>query len=104
MMKHYSLWLYVFLFMIALAHSFEGLLQRVLHHDESEQTDVAPGLSSKTFYGLTTYANLPYVDCLGNREIWEPYDIAIIGAPFDTVNIQNARLIAPSLITLLFFV
>lgn len=37
------------------------------------------------FAGLTTYANLPYVHCLaGDEENVEPYDIAILGAPFDT--------------------
>ncbi|KAF2727880.1 Arginase/deacetylase [Polyplosphaeria fusca] len=37
------------------------------------------------FAGLTTYANLPYVHCLaGEGEEVEKYDIAILGAPFDT--------------------
>lgn len=42
-------------------------------------------LSAFDFWGLTTYANLPYVHCLAKdeKEI-EKYDIAIIGAPFDT--------------------
>lgn len=38
------------------------------------------------FSGLTTYAGIPYVNCLSSSE--EPvdnYDIAILGAPFDTV-------------------
>ncbi|KAF2010151.1 Arginase/deacetylase [Aaosphaeria arxii CBS 175.79] len=37
------------------------------------------------FNGLTTYANLPYVYCLApeGQEV-EGYDIAILGAPFDT--------------------
>lgn len=53
---------------------------------------VAPGLSmdiSKAkFAGLTTYANLPYVHCLAAEgEEVEPYDIAILGAPFDTVRV-----------------
>ena len=52
---------------------------------------VAPGLSmdiSKAkFAGLTTYANLPYVHCLAaEEEEVEAYDIAILGAPFDTVS------------------
>lgn len=39
------------------------------------------------FFGLATFANVPYVNCLktdgtdGGR-----YDIAILGAPFDTVS------------------
>src|SRR5438067_592241 len=35
------------------------------------------------FAGLTTYANLPFVHCTSNEDA-EPYDIAILGAPFDT--------------------
>ncbi|KAK0335941.1 hypothetical protein LTR91_023128 [Friedmanniomyces endolithicus] len=42
-------------------------------------------LSTALYSGLVTYANLPYVHCLAdeNTEI-EAYDIAIVGAPFDT--------------------
>jgi hypothetical protein len=37
------------------------------------------------FYGLSTYANVPYVHCLAPEGIEvEPFDIAILGAPFDT--------------------
>ena len=42
-------------------------------------------ITQAMFAGLTTYANLPYVHCLGaDDEHIEPYDIAILGAPFDT--------------------
>lgn len=42
-------------------------------------------LSTALYSGLTTYANLPYVHCLAkDGEDVEPYDIAIMGAPFDT--------------------
>ncbi|PNS19733.1 Arginase [Sphaceloma murrayae] len=42
-------------------------------------------VSEASFGGLTTYANLPYVHCLGGDETQiEPFDIAILGAPFDT--------------------
>ncbi|KAF2486858.1 arginase family-domain-containing protein [Neohortaea acidophila] len=42
-------------------------------------------ISSPVYAGLTTYANLPYVHCLADAatEV-EKYDIAILGAPFDT--------------------
>ncbi|KAK1047311.1 hypothetical protein LTR74_017774 [Friedmanniomyces endolithicus] len=42
-------------------------------------------LSTALYSGLVTYANLPYVHCLAaeHTEI-EAYDIAIVGAPFDT--------------------
>jgi agmatinase len=46
--------------------------------------DISAG---SAFAGLTTYANLPYVHCLaGKNEEVEKYDIAILGAPFDTVS------------------
>jgi agmatinase len=35
------------------------------------------------FVGLSTYANLPYVHCTSSGAV-EGYDIAILGAPFDT--------------------
>ncbi|WPG99662.1 Hypothetical protein R9X50_00248100 [Acrodontium crateriforme] len=41
-------------------------------------------ISSSPYLGLTTFANLPYVHCLANSSDVEPYDIAILGAPFDT--------------------
>lgn len=36
------------------------------------------------FAGLSTFANLPWVYCLSAEQHVERYDIAIIGAPFDT--------------------
>ncbi|KAF2268686.1 Arginase/deacetylase [Lojkania enalia] len=54
----------------------------VVAHAGDEPFDI--GMSS-AFYGLTTYANLPYVHCLSPKdEGVEKYDIAILGAPFDT--------------------
>ena len=41
-------------------------------------------ISSAKFMGLTTFANLPYVHCLSNDTDVPSYDIAILGAPFDT--------------------
>ncbi|KAF4549413.1 Arginase-like protein 4 [Elsinoe fawcettii] len=42
-------------------------------------------VSAAKFQGLTTYGNLDYVHCLnGNADQVPPYDIAILGAPFDT--------------------
>lgn len=38
------------------------------------------------FYGLTTFANIPYVECFAEDLLYtERYDIAILGAQFDTV-------------------
>ena len=47
-----------------------------------------PGLAtSRPFAGLTTFANLPYVHCLADAESddVEAFDIAFLGAGFDTV-------------------
>ena len=40
------------------------------------------------FSGLMTFANLPYVNCFKPFDM-DAYDIAIIGAPFDTVSIPH---------------
>lgn len=43
------------------------------------------------FCGLTTFANVPYRNCYhDSSEIGYIYDIAIIGAPFDTVSAHSA--------------
>ena len=45
-----------------------------------------PEIGYAKFAGLSTYANLPYVHCLAPTEDEvEEFDIAILGAPFDTV-------------------
>lgn len=48
--------------------------------------DPAILLAGADFHGLSTYANLPYVKCMSSEEKVEKYDIAILGAPFDTVS------------------
>lgn len=52
-----------------------------------------PGLPGTTnaFAGLTTFANLPYVHCLADveNEDVEKFDIAFLGAPFDTVSCNS---------------
>ena len=55
--------------------------QEVLGHGGS--IDV----TASAFAGLTTYANIPYVHCLAKDDQIEKFDIAILGAPFDTVSI-----------------
>lgn len=61
------------------------------HHDPSHTpgSDNPLDLTVSPFGGLTTYANLPYQHCLstsatGSAYTDARYDIAIIGAPFDT--------------------
>ena len=44
--------------------------------------DVLQG--SPKYAGLTTFANLDWVHCLSEGGDLEPFDIAFLGAPFDT--------------------
>lgn len=49
--------------------------------------------SGSQFSGLTTFARIPYVNCFVDSEAEStPYDIAILGAPFDTVRSHIALL------------
>lgn len=49
---------------------------------QHEDVDI---ISGSQFSGLKTYANLPYLNCVSDDEAKDkPYDIAILGAPFDT--------------------
>lgn len=54
--------------------------------DQAVMGIVTPDITQAKFGGLTTFANLPYVHCLAPAdENVEEFDIAILGAPFDTV-------------------
>ncbi|PYI05340.1 agmatinase 1 [Aspergillus sclerotiicarbonarius CBS 121057] len=54
--------------------------QQPLAHEDT--IDIITG---SQFSGLTTFANLPYVNCFADDEsILNNYDIAFLGAPFDT--------------------
>lgn len=49
-------------------------------------------VTDSQFSGLTTFANLPYVNCFSDKEAeGKKYDIAILGAPFDTVSARVTR-------------
>jgi len=61
-------------------HELPHLLQNYMADDVIDVT------TDSEFFGLTTFANLPYVNCLKPDESGERYDIAILGAPFDTVS------------------
>lgn len=55
--------------------------------DQAVMGIVTPDITQAKFGGLTTYANLPYVHCLAPEgDDVEEFDIAILGAPFDTVS------------------
>lgn len=58
-------------------HPLSGPSYNPLEYDSAD-------LSTPAFAGLATYANLPYLHCLANTTTLDPYDIAILGAPFDT--------------------
>jgi len=59
--------------------------QSPLGHFELNNAPFNPDLTAANFHGLTTFANLPYVHCLAaEKEDIIKYDIAILGAPFDT--------------------
>ena len=54
--------------------------------DQAVMGTISPDVTQAKFQGLATYANLPYVHCLAPEgEEVEKFDIAILGAPFDTV-------------------
>jgi len=59
---------------------FTGQMQSPLAN--IDDVDIVTGSS---FSGLTTYAHLPYTNCFADKGEVEKYDIAILGAPFDTV-------------------
>ena len=42
-------------------------------------------ITGSDFSGLMTFANLPYANCFTASDM-DAYDIAILGAPFDTVS------------------
>ncbi|KAK8009002.1 proclavaminate amidinohydrolase [Apiospora marii] len=58
------------------------------HRPDDDDVDIVSG---SQFNGLRTYANLPYVNCLSDAEAEKDakYDIAVLGAPFDTANGQT---------------
>ncbi|KAK7914319.1 proclavaminate amidinohydrolase [Apiospora marii] len=55
------------------------------HGSDDDDVDIVSG---SQFNGLRTYANLPYVNCLSDAEAEKglKYDIAMLGAPFDTAS------------------
>jgi hypothetical protein len=65
-----------------------GVHAHTFGHGQIPLYDSAIDVSGSKFRGLSTYANLPYVHCLsaGKDNEVEQYDIAILGAPFDTVS------------------
>ena len=52
----------------------------------TEHDDGVDIITGSDFAGLTTFANLPYANCFTNQ-VMEAYDVAFLGAPFDTVSL-----------------
>jgi hypothetical protein len=44
-------------------------------------------ISGASFHGLNTFANLPYVECFTDGNLDSRFDIAFLGAQFDTVRL-----------------
>jgi len=70
------------------------LMSHLASHDDVHEPGPDDPLNlakDSAFMGLMTYANIPYVHCLadeasGEEYKGEKYDIAVLGAPFDTVS------------------
>lgn len=63
--------------------------QYVISADNGPDIDITTG---SQFHGLKTFANVPYVNCFSDQEAAaKKYDIAILGAPFDTVRSHPAQ-------------
>lgn len=68
------------------------LRQRPLS-SEDDDVDIVSG---SQFWGIKTFANLPYLNCVSDEETEDSkYDIAIVGAPFDTVRPAPPRRVGP---------
>lgn len=63
--------------------------QAPLSNVHVDDVDIVTG---SAFSGLTTYAHLQYINCFVEKDGVEKYDIAILGAPFDTVSWEGCLL------------
>ncbi|KAL9108838.1 MAG: hypothetical protein Q9227_006495 [Pyrenula ochraceoflavens] len=66
---------------IAAVHPNGGSYQVPLAEDD-------PTLETWGIAGLTTFANLPHVDCMSQEDKVPKYDVAFLGAPFDTLELH----------------
>ena len=57
--------------------------QYAMQGSDLDDVDIVTG---SAFSGLTTFAHVPYSNCFVDGDGVEGYDIAILGAPFDTVS------------------
>jgi hypothetical protein len=83
-----------FLGLVMSVSAYENFYQSLLDTGRRSHNSMDDGdidiTSGTQFNGLTTFANLPYVNCFVDDEANKQlYDIAILGAPFDTVSILS---------------
>lgn len=72
--------------------SVSGVQSPLLNGDDDA---IAAFPELNAYAGLTTFANSRWVHCLADGEV-EKFDIAFLGAPFDTVRLlSTARLFLP---------
>ena len=65
--------------------AIDPLHVNTIGHDRAPTSpDSDQFLEFQKYAGLTTFANLPWVHCLSSEEHVDKYDIAFLGAPFDT--------------------
>jgi hypothetical protein len=69
---------------LQVAFTPQDTAQHRLTLQNDDKIDIETG---SQFHGLKTFANLPYVNCFSDVEAkGKGYDVAILGAPFDTVS------------------
>lgn len=62
------------------------------HRISLEDKDDIDIVTGSQFRGLKTFANMPYVNCFSDTESkGKKYDIAVLGAPFDTVSFSDLK-------------
>lgn len=78
----------------ATIHSFAAKANS--HHGTFDKDDLIsdPVAADSLYAGLGTFAHLPYVQCLQNASL--TYDIAFIGAPFDSGKSSSCTLLYSS--------
>ena len=82
-----SFFLSVFSRQIILPSINDANLYRASFGQDLSDVDI---VTNSQFSGLTTFARLPYLSCFDATSSVQSYDIAILGAPFDTVSGTNA--------------
>ncbi|KAK4682448.1 hypothetical protein QC764_116450 [Podospora pseudoanserina] len=79
---HSLVWLAIGFGLVNVAHSLEA--QNNFRYLAQTPLSTVPTFDNEDIpWGLTTYANIPYLPCLSKRDSLK-YDIAVLGAPFDT--------------------